>query len=275
MYGEVKQPKEPGFSITVKTESGAVKAEIRDRYQGILAFQGTYEEGDQICIGVPEANRFYKIRIDDTMDDELVYLTVTELIYEIPFGEKKKAYNKKSFAGDRHYLTVRSAKPYEINCYRNLAKNVIDQHGERGCFPHASANVETRGESVFAARNAIDGVLANHSHGSWPYESWGINKNDQAEMKLEFGRKVDIDKLLLYTRADFPHDNWWVSATVTFSDGERKELKMEKSDRPHVFAIQKTGIEWVTLSELVKSGDPSPFPALTQLEIYGTESCQR
>lgn len=41
---------------------------------------------------------------------------------------------------------------------RNLAKNVMDQHGETNCYPHASANVETRGEAVFAARNAIDGV---------------------------------------------------------------------------------------------------------------------
>lgn len=55
------------------------------------------------------------------------------------------------------------------------------------CYPHATANVETRGESVFAAKNAIDGVRANRSHGEWPYESWGINMQDDAAMKLDFG----------------------------------------------------------------------------------------
>ena len=89
----------------------------------------------------------------------------------------------------------------------------------RGSFPHASANVETRGESVFAARNAIDGVTANRSHGSWPYESWGINKRQDAEMLLEFGCPVDCDRVVLWTRADFPHDNWWIQARLTFSDG--------------------------------------------------------
>lgn len=60
---------------------------------------------------------------------------------------------------------------------------------------------------MFAARNAIDGVVANDSHGRWPYESWGINMQDDAELTLDFGRAVDFDRIVLYTRADFPHDN--------------------------------------------------------------------
>ena len=169
---------------------------------------------------------------------------------------------------------MRPAKIWEINSYKNLAKNVMDQHGDPGCYPHASANVETRGEAVFAARNAIDGVVANLSHGNWPYESWGINRQDDAEMTLEFGRPVDFDTIVLYTRADFPHDNWWVKATLTFSDGTSQVVDMEKSVECHTFAIEKKGITWVKLGQLIKADDPSPFPALTQIEIYGTESLQ-
>lgn len=260
-----------GYCITVEDWLGRKKAQARGEEQGILAFQDIYEEGDRLRFEVPEAGQFYQIRVDDTMDEALVYVTNRELVYEIPFAEKKKSYNRKSFTGDRHYLTVRAARDYEIRSYKNLAKNVMDQHGDRGCYPHASANVETRGESVFAARNAIDGVLANSSHGSWPYESWGINRNDQAEMTLEFGRKVDFDRIVLYTRADFPHDNWWTSATFTFSDGTQETVHMQKSARPHMFAIQKNGITWIRLGNLIKADDPSPFPALTQLEVYGTE----
>ena len=147
----------------------------------------------------------------------------------------------------------------------------MDQHGDRGCYPHASANVETRGESVFAARNAIDGVAATLSHGSWPYESWGINRRDDAELLLEFGRPVDVDRIRLWTRADFPHDNWWVRATLTFSDGTAEIVEMEKSEKAHSFSVVRKGITWVRLSELIKADDPSPFPALTQIEVYGTE----
>lgn len=271
-WAEYKNSKaEKLYGITIKDWLGRKKAEVKDEEQGVLAFQDIYEEGDSIHFEVPEINKFYKIRVDDTMDEELVFLTQKQVIYDIPFGEKKKSYNKKAFTGERHYLTIRAAKDFEIQQYKNLAKNVMDQHGERGCYPHASANVETRGESVFAARNAIDGVIANLSHGSWPYESWGINKNDQAEMLLEFGRPVTFDKIVLYTRADFPHDNWWTSALFTFSDGTEETVTMEKSQRPHVFPIEKKGITWIKLSNLVKADDPSPFPALTQLEVYGNE----
>lgn len=88
--------------------------------------------------------------------------------------------------------------------------------------------METRGESVFAARNAIDGVCENRSHGEWPYESWGINMQDDAEMTVEFGQEVVTDRIVLYTRADFPHDNWWTQVTLTFSDGTDIKWKLEK-----------------------------------------------
>ena len=266
---------EQEYEIIVIDWMGRRKAAVSGKNQAVLAFKDIYEEGDRIVFRVPEENRFYKIRVDDTMDESIVFLTRKSVMYDIPFAEKKKSYNKKSFTGERHYLTVKNAEIYETNGYRNLAINVMDQHGERGCYPHASANVETRGESVFAARNAIDGVLANDSHGSWPYESWGINKNDQAEMLLEFGRKVDFNKIVLYTRADFPHDNWWKQATFTFSDGTRETVAMEKSSEPHVFEIERKAVTWLKLSDLIKADDPSPFPALTQIEVYGTESVEQ
>ncbi|MBR5968638.1 MAG: carbohydrate-binding protein, partial [Lachnospiraceae bacterium] len=160
----------------------------------------------------------------------------------------------------------------EINCYRNLALNPFDQHEECGVFPHASANVETRGEAVFAARNAIDGCIAALSHGEWPYESWGINRQDDAEFRLDFGRKVNIDRIVLYTRSDFPHDNYWIRATLAFSDGSEETVNMEKKvQEPHVFEIKREGIEWIILKNLIKADDPSPFPALTQFMAFGTE----
>ncbi len=260
------------LTITVVDSQGQVKAQAKETEQVLLVYEGLYEEGDQILFETTQTDAFYQIRIDGSMDQELVYLTKEQVVYRIPFEEKKISYNPQCFLGDRHYITMWTAKDYEVKAYRNLAKNVMDQHGDTGCYPHAHANVETRGESVFAARNAIDGVLANLSHGAWPYESWGINRQDDAEITLEFGRPVSFDTVVLYTRADFPHDNWWVKATLTFSDGTSQMVEMEKSVKPHVFQIRKENITWVKLGELIKADDPSPFPALTQIEVYGTEA---
>lgn len=125
-------------------------------------------------------------------------------------------------AGELHLLTLKKCPDYLTKNYRNLALNVWDQHGLTTCYPHATANVETRGEAVFAAQNAIDGVTVNKSHGEWPYASWGINMQDDAQITIDFGRTVVIDRLVMYTRADFPHDNWRFTGT-----------KPEKSSKKH------------------------------------------
>ena len=49
------------------------------------------------------------------------------------------------------------------------------------------------------------------------------------------------------------------------------QLPMEKSVLPHVFTFEKKTVEWLKLGELIKADDPSPFPALTQIEVYGTD----
>lgn len=262
--------------ICIRNKEYAIKAEMVGTTENgmvILAWNGRYEEGDEILFQAAVPNEFYVIRADDSMDEALVYMTDCQLHYRIPFGEKKRSYNPKAFDGERHYLTMRKAFPWELG-YRNLALNPLDQHGEHGCYPHALANVETRGEAVFAARNAIDGVCANRSHGDWPYESWGINCQDDAELTLEFGRKVDFDQIVLYTRADFPHDNWWEQVTFTFSDGTSETVALKKQYDAHVLPVARRGITWMKLGKLIKSEEPSPFPALTQIEVYGKETDQ-
>ena len=117
-----------------------------------------------------------------------------------------------------------------------------------------------------------DGVTMNASHGEWPYESWGINRQDDARMRIDFGREVAADRLILYTRADFPHDNWWEQVSFTFSDGSSLDMKMEKSYKPHEITFEAKKITWLEMHDMKKADDPSPFPALTQIEVYGTEA---
>lgn len=74
---------------------------------------------------------------------------------------------------------------------------------------------------------------------------------------------------MLYTRSDFPHDNWWTQVTLAFSDGSTQDFTMEKSAKAHVFAFPEKEITWIELCNLIKAEDPSPFPALSQIEVYG------
>lgn len=259
------------LSLKIINENGNILAESKSSDEVVLVYKDEYKLGDKVVLTSSEKDIFLVVQVDDALGLAFVYITKNEIVYTIPFDEKKISYSPKTFRGNIHLLTARIATKEEIASYKNLALNVMDQHGDTGCYPHTTANVETRGESVFAARNAIDGVKANASHGAWPYQSWGINMQDDAEMTLEFGRMVEIDKIVLYTRADFPHDNWWREVTFTFSDGTSLTWELEKSDKPHVLEIKKKKIEWLKFGNLIKADDPSPFPALTQLEVYGIE----
>lgn len=258
------------IEIKIADAQGAVKASVCGNDEAVLVYKAAYEEGDRIIVETEKSHTFYWMQVDEAVGKSMVYITGT-VEYQIPFGEQKLNLSPKAFEGELHLLSVRKAKAFEYAGARNLSLNVSDQHGAKNCYPHASANVETRGESVFAAMNAIDGNVAAESHGNWPYESWGINRREDACWKLEFGRTVAADRVVIYLRADYPHDNWWEEGKITFSDGTSMIVKLEKGGHAQEFVFEEKKIEWLALSDLKKADDPSPFPALTQLEVYGME----
>ncbi len=235
-----------------------------------LVHNQEYQEGDHIVLESEQANSYIILQLDDAIGKHLVYIKDHTMSFTIPFGEKKACYSPKSFWGNIHVLSARIATTEEINCYQNLALNPYDCHESRNCFPHSSANVETRGESVFASKNAINGNHANLSHGLWPYESWGINQNPDATIKIEFGRIVNVNQVTLFLRADFPHDSYWTNATLRFSDNTTLDFPLIKSADGQIVTFDKRKIEWVQLEKLIKADDESPFPALSQIEVYGT-----
>ena len=258
------------FSIQILDADGNVKG--FDEAQGFasLVFTGEYAPGDRIVITASEENCHAWLQLDEVLGASMVYLT-GQFCYTVPFDKKKLNISPKAFTGSSHYLFIRQAFPEQIGQYRNLAVNVCDQHDASGIYHHASANVETRGEAVFFACNAIDGICENRNHGVWPYQSWGINRQEDAELTVDFGRDVDVDKVILFIRADFPHDNWWTQATLRFSDGTQIIWPLEKDRFGQTLHFATKRIRWIKLGELIKADDPSPFPALAQLEVYGTD----
>lgn len=232
----------------------------------------TYSEGDRIILESAETNIFVWLQLDDALGKSLIYLKEGIIDFTIPFGDKKINLSPKAFTGNKHLITVKKAKEFEVSQYKNLSYSVVDFKENTTFFPHITANVETRGESVFVAQNAIDGITSNESHGEWPYQTWGINRQADAKIKLDFGRLVTTDRIIVYSRADFPHDNWWTKGELAFSDGSKLIIDMKKTGLAQEFTFEEKTISWLELGNLIKSDEPSPFPALTQIEVYGTEA---
>lgn len=258
------------FTLKVVDVAGQVKAESSSEDELYLVYQAQYEEGDRLVVSATETGHIH-LSLDAGMPPAIVLLKDTPFSFTIPFGEKRMPYPPLSFSGSLHRMHVRSVDPCETAARRNLAFNPFDQHANQSLFPHAVANVETRGEAQFAARNAIDGEKATFDHGSWPFTSWGINRDPNAELTVDFGRPVLVDEVLLYLRADFPHDAWWSEASITFSDGETIRLPLQKSGAAQRFPVPQRKTEWLRLHSLIKADDPSPYPALSQIEAWGQE----
>ncbi len=252
-----------------------VLAEQEGKEEVSLTYEGTYLESDKIVFDFDD-EKYVFVDIGEHIIESFLYVPESLFEYSIPFGEKLTAYHPEAFQGDIHTIKVRVAKKEEISKYRNLALNGLDKHfpleQKVQCYPHAYANIVTRNEACFEPRNAIDGCKDNSSHGHYPYHSWGGGLRDDLEFTLFFGREVEIDKIVLYLRADYKddHDTNWETGTFEFSDGSRIPISMIKTPDPQEFKFESRKCTWVKLTEIYRPVS-SAFAALTQIEVYGRE----
>ncbi|MDO5308161.1 MAG: hypothetical protein Q4G03_01490 [Planctomycetia bacterium] len=158
----------------------------------------------------------------------------------------------------------------EENVYRNVALNPFDVQGDAFAitsYPHAFSNSEYARADCFAAKNVIDGQIANTGHGE-NFPSWGPNLRDDLWLEIQFGCDVEIDKAVLYLRADFPHDDVWQNVTLEFSDGSRVQSKLEHSAEPQVITFPKRRVNSVRLVDLTPSF-PLKWRGITEAQFWG------
>ena len=256
--------------IQVLDREGIFLKEASHSEEAMLCLDRTWEPGDSIVFLAPEGAHLW-ISIDASMLEGEVFLPAGKMHWPVPTGEHRLAYSPSLFDGARHIISARLMSGAETSSVRDLARNPLDLRGNTDFFPHCTANVETRGESVFAARNVIDGLRFNTSHGEWPFESWGIGAREDAWCLLDFGREVRADSMALTLRADFPHDAYWVSGHAVDSNNLHFSFTLQKTGERQRIPLSGEKITWLRLERMVKSDDPSAFPSLRTWEVFGRE----
>ncbi|MDA3965056.1 hypothetical protein [Enterococcus thailandicus] len=248
--------------------------EARGEEMAVLAIKDyRYQLGDKVVVTTEANESYFVVQLDETLAPNLIYLPEEKWEYHFPLEESfTKSSVETGFQSARHQLMIRKAYEFEITNYQNLSINTHDQKNDSGAYPHAFANVETRNDSVFFAKNAIDGKYGNLSHGSYPFASWGINQQADAELVIDFGRVIETDRVQVLFRGDYPHDSFWTEITLLFSDGETLVVPTTNtlSFQEITFPMKKTSK--LTIKNLKKANDDSPFPALTQIEVFGRNS---
>ena len=256
------------ISITVQSSDGTILACAEHPEEAWLSVDRVYQPGDLIRISGPAHLR---VQMDQALPAGEVFLPAGRITWPVPAGEHRLAYAPGAFDAPRHIVFASVIPESELRLSRNLARNPADLRGGTDFYPHCTANVETRNEACFCARNVIDGIRLNSYHGEWPFQSWGIGAREDAWCELDLGRPVIAEKMALTLRADFPHDAYWTAGHAVLSDGADVSFELKKTAERQWIDLGNRKISRLRLERLIKSDDPSAFPALTQWEVFGRD----
>ena len=272
--------------LTLKILSN--KGEVRGEWRGLhinAEFKGKLSAGDKIKI-LANGCDFIAVKLSPLLSESIVWIPNGSFEFDIPhLNEVGTCYPSEIFSGDKHVISVSEPEDGEIYAYRNIALNPYDYDGKASCFPHTTANFVTRNEPCFYARNAIDGVINNQGHGLYPYHSWSGGARTDLVFDLDFGREVEIDKIIFYLRADFrhdevtglPHDSYWKNIDIEFSDGEviQGDFVMDNRDMNEAnskgleVCFDKRVTKSIKLLNFRQATEIPSFAALSQIEVFG------
>jgi hypothetical protein len=258
--------------ITILDAGGKCVAES---LTGKLELTRTYVKGDRIVV---TGARNLAVKVDEHYAEALLYSPKEKADFLIPLWPvgkyaKKYPHPPKAFQGDKHVITARIPTEKEIGAYRNMAVNPMDPRGKSQAYPHASSTSEWGEAAVFSAKTAIDGfVEATGDHHSWPRQSWGpylpAGKHPVQELVIDFGRPVEIDKLVIVGRYNVRQGGYWKEATVEFSDGSKVTIKPQYNGKRQEFPIKKRVVASMKLTKLVIN-IPKKYAAFVEVEAWG------
>lgn len=234
-------------------------------------YESKYAQGDSLLFTLDGCDKI-ALRLDETMAESLVFIPDGTYAFPIPFEMKAKAYHPDAWNKEINKICARVLTDEEFYAYRNIALNSAAVRFDETCFPYAKANVVTRDEAWFEERNSIDGIVETSSHGAYPYQSYAGGAREDIDYTLFFGKKVELDRLVFYLRADFKeeHDTYWKSFTAELSDGTQIPMTFEKTGEAQEFKFDKSLVtESIRLKDFKQAAFPLSWAALTQIEVYG------
>ncbi len=234
-----------------------------------LSYNAEYNPGDYIRVE-SSTDTFIKIKFDECLCESIIFIPGKSFEFMIPSPEVREGcYGEDSFSGECHTVCACEITDEEAYSYRKISLNSHDIHGRGRSFPHTYANFVTREAPCFYARNAIDGIIDNDGHGNFPHHSWAGGAREDLEFTLDFGHVAEVDKVVFYLRADFPHDTYWKNIDVEFSDGSRETATFEMTGDGQQLTFEPRKTTYIKLTNFRQVSYPLSWAALTQIEVFG------
>lgn len=241
-----------------------------------LAVSAAYTLGQKIKITVPAEQHFIAVTIaKGVLDESYVYIENGSFEYKIPNFDRAYPSELKTKGST---ISARIPTLEELTKTHNLALNTCDLVTSTKFFPHATTTNVYNNDAEWQARNVIDGFTQNTGHGTYPLQSWGpkenLSRNDS--ITIDFGHDVLVSEIVISIRADFPHDGYWDTCRVYFSDGTYQELSIKGTAKAQKFTIAVDGeakaTSYVKFKNFEKADDSQGvWCAWMEVNVNGTE----
>ena len=214
---ESEEAKEPTSVKMTLTQDGGELGSNEGENGAALSGGFTLQPGATVTVDVT-GTKYLKINFFN-LGDAIVYVPDGKFVFTVPSDNDQRVYPENTFKNS-FVLTASVPTRDELKASRTVSLNPYDTK-DGTAFPHATANNEYSNGSDpdFRARNAIDGFTQNTAHGRYPYQSWGPDRIDGLEFKIDLGRECVVTGVTLFIRADFPHDTNWGSCDIVDSNG--------------------------------------------------------
>jgi hypothetical protein len=246
----------PSVPLTVEVTSSDGKVLLRRQASAapqsplVVDVPRSLQAGDRICV---QGAQHLAVQLNSSSGEVLTYLPGKRLEWIVP--EESVAEPGKAPKSRQPRLSFRPVVLAQLDAYRNIAANPYDLAGADATFPHATADSEN-GD----ARNAIDQQRRSDHH-----QSWDAENGEESWWRVEFGREVEIDKVVIVLRDDIPNDGRAREATLVFSDGHRETISLKQKAEPQTFTFEAWRTSSLRLAELPN------WCALTEFEAWGRD----
>ncbi len=255
------------ISITYKPASGNESSATGNGI-AYLYVKSKYASGDTVSIELGDGNKYAFVCINGRLGETLVYAPDGKI--EFTLNNTATIYPL-TVSGRNYYrdntITVRIPTSDELKSDRNLALNPFDGSTSTA-FPHVISSGDMSG-AQYAGRNVIDGFSVNSDNvGKWPTQAWRPTNISDSSIKIDFGRQVVVNELIIYSAKD---TSYLISAAVEFSNGEKQVISLRNTSEGMSFDLGGRTVTSITLTNLV-SADSSSKASIAEIKVIGHET---
>ncbi len=148
------------------------------------------------------------------------------------------------------------------NPARNLALNPDAFSYWLRSYPRVTANSHFKYLPQCSPTCAIDGKKDGGC--------WRPNRRTDLWLNVEFGREITTDKVVLTLALKPGQTGTWASATLEFSNGEKRDIALRCTAEPQTFTFPAQTCAWVKLTNL-KQAFPLTDNGVSEFEVWGTD----